>query len=225
GLLPAKTTGGAGVLAYGTKLKIASGILVIAIAMGIALWATKAAPRQMAAPSTTARTQAPAIVAPAAAVRTNWNFDTADQMSAFEGDLSSVSFLPNGGVNGSGCLQVRGDLRAKFRLPLTELPLVMTMRVFMGDLKRGQSNAWMISWSGQDGIHCHVHNEIFTKDTQWVTLRVYIDEKSIDGWFQNQRIFLNLTQKSEAALDFRMLSRGVLRIDDLEIRSLDGAEL
>jgi hypothetical protein len=66
---------------------------------------------------------------------------------------------------------------------------------------------------------------ILPENTKWITLKVYITEKSIDGWFQDQRIFLSLTEKAEPVLNVQCLSSGVLRLDDLQIRRADPVEL
>jgi RNA polymerase sigma-70 factor (ECF subfamily) len=188
------------------------------------LWKVAHTPSAMpkAATPAAASTQPTVPVVPA---RSYWNFDTAEQASVFDGDRSSIGFLADGGLNGSGCLRVDGNLRAKLHLPFKELPQVLTIGVYMGDLKPGQTNAWTFSWSGQPCIYCHVRNVILPENTKWITLKVYITEKSIDGWFQDQRIFLSLTEKAEPVLNVQCLSSGVLRLDDLQIRRADPVEL
>jgi hypothetical protein len=153
----------------------------------------------------------------------SWNFNTREQANDFKVVAGSWHWVPDGGPDGSGCMETDGGFfEACVDIPLENLPLYATLQLSA----RPQKDVVhifrsSIGWEQNRERAQFLNIAAVAPFTaiHWDACRHFITNQSIDTWIAGKRISLQIAVPAPHAR-LAIIMDGAHRIDDLEISEI-----
>ncbi len=204
-------------------LSLAGGVAVLAV-VGTLSWSAFSKPAAVQAIPAVSPAPAVAMTSPTPAVRT-WNFNSAEQSRDFKVTFGSWHFVPNGGADGSGCMETVAHGAAFGAETEFAGPLPILLTYDCQPLPPGE-HLLSAAWSNvQNYSVFHNAGNVLTSDVgAWFPVKTYISGRTIDTWINGQRasIFYGIPRLNARPA---LLVRGACRIDNLKVESIRPEDL